>query len=133
MNPAQLLLRYQAQVDQELGVREVIERLESRLASDPEVVELEDAMQEAKAAQDVVAARLRESDRTAFGFREFLTARRSDRFQSAQRPSNCAPPPTLRCAGPAGRTLATAIRCSGGRRDALGGGHAGRGKGPFGG
>ena len=38
MNPAQLLLRYQAQVERERAVRDVIERLESRLASDPEVV-----------------------------------------------------------------------------------------------
>ncbi|HVC78812.1 MAG TPA: C4-type zinc ribbon domain-containing protein [Candidatus Micrarchaeaceae archaeon] len=75
MNPAQLLLRYQAQVERERAVREVIERLESRLASDPEVVTLEEAMQEARAAQDAVATRLRESDHTREDHRSKLRTR----------------------------------------------------------
>jgi predicted nucleic acid-binding Zn-ribbon protein len=78
MNPAQLLLRYQGQVERERAVREVIERLESRLASDPEVVTLEEAMQEARAAQDAVAARLRESDHTREDHRSKLRTREKE-------------------------------------------------------
>ena len=78
MNPAQLLLRYQAQVERERAVRNVIERLESRLASDPEVVALEEAMQEAKAAQDAVAERLRESDHAREGHRSKLRSREKE-------------------------------------------------------
>ena len=78
MNPAQLLLRYQAQVDRERAVREVIERLESRLASDPDVVTLEEAMQEAKAAQDAMSARLRESDHAREDHRSKLRTREKE-------------------------------------------------------
>ena len=78
MNPAQLLLRYQAQVEQERAVRAVIERLESRLASDPEVVSLEEAMQEARGAQDAVAARLRESDHAREDHRTKLRSREKE-------------------------------------------------------
>jgi predicted nucleic acid-binding Zn-ribbon protein len=78
MNPAQLLLRYQAQVERERAVREVIERLESRLASDPVVVELEESMSEAKAAQDAVAARLRESDHAREDHRSKLRSREKE-------------------------------------------------------
>jgi len=78
MNPGQLLLRYQGQVERERAVREVIERLESRLASDPEVVTLEEAMQEARAAQDAVAARLRESDHTREDHRSKLRTREKE-------------------------------------------------------
>jgi predicted nucleic acid-binding Zn-ribbon protein len=78
MNPAQLLLRYQAQVERERAVREVIERLESRLASDPEVVTLEEAMQEARAAQDAVAARLHDSDHTREDHRSKLRTREKE-------------------------------------------------------
>jgi predicted nucleic acid-binding Zn-ribbon protein len=78
MNPAQLLLRYQAQVERERAVREMIERLESRLASDPVVVELEESMSEAKAAQDAVAARLRESDHAREDHRSKLRSREKE-------------------------------------------------------
>jgi predicted nucleic acid-binding Zn-ribbon protein len=78
MNPAQLLLRYQAQVERERVVREVIERLESRLASDPEVVSLEEVLQEARAAQDAVAARLRESDHAREDHRSKLRSREKE-------------------------------------------------------
>jgi len=78
MNPAQLLLRYQAQVERERAVRDVIERLESRLASDPEVVTLEEAMQEAKAAQDAVAVRLGESDHAREDHRSKLRSREKE-------------------------------------------------------
>src|SRR5487761_689321 len=78
MNPAQLLLRYQAQVERERVVRESIKRLESRLESDPEVVTLEESMQEAKAAQDAVAARLRESDHAREDHRSKLRSREKE-------------------------------------------------------
>ena len=78
MNPAQLLLRYQAQVERERALREVIERVESRLQSDPEVVSQEEALQEARAAQEAVAARLRDSDHTREDHRTRLRSREKE-------------------------------------------------------
>jgi predicted nucleic acid-binding Zn-ribbon protein len=78
MNPAQLLLRYQAQVERERALREVIARLESRLEADPEVVSLEEVMREARSAQDVVAARLRESDHAREDHRSRLRSREKE-------------------------------------------------------
>jgi len=78
MKPALLLLRYQAQVERERALREVIERLESRLESDPEVVSLAEAEQAARAAQDAVAARLRESDHTREDHRSKLRSREKE-------------------------------------------------------
>ena len=78
MKPALLLLRYQAQVERERALREVIERLESRLESDPEVVSLEEAMQAARAEQDAVSARLRESDHTREDHRSKLRSREKE-------------------------------------------------------
>ena len=78
MNPAQLLLRYQAQVERERALRDVIARLESRLQADPEVVSLEEALQEARAAQAAVAARLRESDHAREDHRSKLRSREKE-------------------------------------------------------
>jgi predicted nucleic acid-binding Zn-ribbon protein len=78
MNPAQLLLRYQAQVERERALREAIAQLESRLQADPEVVSLEEAIQEARTAQDAVAARLRESDHTREDHRSKLRTREKE-------------------------------------------------------
>ena len=78
MNPAQLLLRYHAQVERERALREVISRLESRLASDPEVVSLEEALQETRSAQDVAAARLRDSDHAREDHRSKLRSREKE-------------------------------------------------------
>jgi predicted nucleic acid-binding Zn-ribbon protein len=78
MNPAQLLLRYQAQVERERALREVISRLESRLAADPEVVSLEEALQESRSAQDAAAARLRESDHAREDHRSKLRSREKE-------------------------------------------------------
>jgi predicted nucleic acid-binding Zn-ribbon protein len=78
MKPALLLLRYQAQVERERALREVIERLESRLESDPEVVSLEETAQVARAAQDAVSARLRESDHTREDHRSKLRSREKE-------------------------------------------------------
>jgi len=44
VNPAQLLLRYQALADRESRLRESIEISEQRLASDPTVAEKEEAL-----------------------------------------------------------------------------------------
>jgi predicted nucleic acid-binding Zn-ribbon protein len=78
MNPAQLLLRYQAQVERERALRDVIERLESRLEADPEVVALEEALQTARSVQDVAAARLRESDHAREDHRSRLRSREKE-------------------------------------------------------
>jgi len=78
MNPAQLLLRYHAQVERERALREVIERLESRLQSDPEVVALEEALETSRSAQEVAAARLRESDHAREGHRSKLRSREKE-------------------------------------------------------
>lgn len=78
MNPAQLLLRYQAQVERERALREVIDRLESRLQSDPEVVSLEEALQEARSTQDAIAARVRESDHAREDHRTRLHTREKE-------------------------------------------------------
>jgi uncharacterized protein len=78
MNPAQLLLRYQAQVERERALREIIERLESRLAADPEVVALEEALSAARTIQDTAAARLRESDHAREDHRSRLRSREKE-------------------------------------------------------
>jgi predicted nucleic acid-binding Zn-ribbon protein len=78
MKPALLLLRYQAHVERERGLREVVARLESRLESDPEVVSLEEALSEARSAQDAVAARLRESDHSREDHRSKLRSREKE-------------------------------------------------------
>jgi predicted nucleic acid-binding Zn-ribbon protein len=75
MNPAQLLLTHQGLVERERALRSAIARLESRLESDPEVVSLEDVLQEAQAAQEAVASRLRESDHTREDHRTKLRSR----------------------------------------------------------
>jgi predicted nucleic acid-binding Zn-ribbon protein len=78
MNPAQLLLTHQGLVERERALRSAIARLESRLESDPEVVSLDDALQEARAAQDAVAARLRDSDHTREDHRTKLRTREKE-------------------------------------------------------
>ena len=78
MNPAQLLLRYHAEVERERALRDVIVRLESRLESDPEVVALEESLQEARTAQDGTAARLRESDHAREDHRSKLRSREKE-------------------------------------------------------
>jgi predicted nucleic acid-binding Zn-ribbon protein len=78
MNPAQLLLRYQAQVERERALRDVIARLESRLEADPEVVALEEALRAARSVQEVAAARLRESDHAREDHRSRLRSREKE-------------------------------------------------------
>jgi predicted nucleic acid-binding Zn-ribbon protein len=78
MNPAQFLLRYQALVERERALRDVIARLESRLEADPEVLSQEEALQSARSAQDAVAARLRESDHNREDHRSKLRSREKE-------------------------------------------------------
>jgi predicted nucleic acid-binding Zn-ribbon protein len=69
--PAQLLLEHQRLVERERGLRDNIERASSRLESDPEVVDREATLAEARVVQEAAAARVRESDheREAHGTR----------------------------------------------------------------
>lgn len=78
MTGAQLLLQYQALVDREHVLRETIESLESRLGSDPAVVEREEALAAARARQEEFASRLRESDREREDHRTRLSKREKE-------------------------------------------------------
>lgn len=78
MNSAQLLLRYQALVDRERALRESIASTEGRLESDPAVVERQEALASARALQDEVAGRLRESDRVREDHRSRLRSREKE-------------------------------------------------------
>lgn len=62
MKPAQLLFDYYRLVERERVLREDIERVVARLESDSEVVQLEEALAEARAVQEAAAKRVRESD-----------------------------------------------------------------------
>ncbi len=78
MKPGQLLFAYQRLVERERALREGIDRIESRLASDPEVVRLEEELAEARAGQQAVAARLRESDHEREAHRTRLRTREKE-------------------------------------------------------
>src|SRR5579859_3277307 len=78
VKPAQLLFAHQRLVDRERALRDDIERVETRLASDPEVVELEEALAQARAAQDVTAAKLRDSDGEREAHRTKLRSREKE-------------------------------------------------------
>jgi uncharacterized protein len=78
VSSAQLLLRYQALVDRERTLRESIERIESRLGSDPEVVRREDALENARERQKEFAGRLTESDREREDHRSRLRKREKE-------------------------------------------------------
>jgi predicted nucleic acid-binding Zn-ribbon protein len=76
--PAQLLLEHQRLVERERGLRENIERVTSRLESDPEVVQREEALAEARSAQEATAARVRESDHEREAHRTRLRTREKE-------------------------------------------------------
>lgn len=78
MKPAQLLLQYQRLVERERALRDAIEKAESRLASDPEVVRLDEVLAGARAAQEAVAARLSESDHVREDHRTRLRSREKE-------------------------------------------------------
>ncbi len=63
MKAAQLLLAYERLVERERELRDEIERIESLLASNPDVVSAEEALATARAEQQALQLRLRESDR----------------------------------------------------------------------
>ena len=76
--PAQLLLEHQRLVERERGLRDNIERANSRLQSDPEIVEREETLVVARAAQEVTAARVRESDHEREAHRSRLRTREKE-------------------------------------------------------
>jgi uncharacterized protein len=76
--PAQLLLDHQRLVERERGLRDNIERANSRLESDPELVEREETLVEARAAQEVTATRVRESDHEREAHRTRLRTREKE-------------------------------------------------------
>ncbi len=78
MKPGQLLFEHQRLVERERVLREDIARVTSRLESDSEVVELEARLAEARAAQEAVAARLRESDHERESHRTKLRSREKE-------------------------------------------------------
>ena len=78
MKPAQLLLEYQRLVERERVLRDDIERVSARLESDPEVVQREETLAEARAAQAGTAARVRESDHEREAHRTRLRTREKE-------------------------------------------------------
>jgi predicted nucleic acid-binding Zn-ribbon protein len=78
VKPGQLLLEYQRLVERERALRQQIASLEERLRSDPEVVELEEALQAARSEHEAVAARLRESDHEREDHRTKLRSREKE-------------------------------------------------------
>jgi len=78
MKPAQLLLQYQRLIDRERVLRDDVERIESRLQSDPEVVRLEEIVEAARTAQEASSAKLHESDRAREDHRTRLRSREKE-------------------------------------------------------
>ena len=78
MKPAQLLLEHQRLVERERALRDDIERVTARLESDPEVVQREETLAEARTAQAATAARVRESDHEREAHRTRLRTREKE-------------------------------------------------------
>jgi predicted nucleic acid-binding Zn-ribbon protein len=78
MKPAQVLLAYQRLVERERELRDEIERIETLLASNPDVASAEKALADAKAKQQALELRLRESDRERETHRGRLAMRERD-------------------------------------------------------
>ncbi len=78
MKPAQLLLEHHRLVERERALRADIARVTARLESDPEVVQLEETLAEARGAQEGSAARLHESDRDREAHRTRLRTREKE-------------------------------------------------------
>jgi len=76
--PAQLLLDHQRLVERERGLRDNIERANSRLESDPEVVEREEALARARATQEAASALVRASDHEREAHRSRLRTREKE-------------------------------------------------------
>jgi uncharacterized protein len=75
MKPAQLLLAYQRLVEKERELRDDIERVESLLASDPNVAHAGESLASARASQQAIQLRLRDSDRDREAHRTRLRTR----------------------------------------------------------
>ncbi|HEV2476514.1 MAG TPA: hypothetical protein VGX22_08230, partial [Candidatus Dormibacteraeota bacterium] len=75
MKPAQLLLAYQRLIEKERELRDDIERTESLLAVNPNVVAAEEALAQARSAREALQLRLRESDRDREAHRTRLRSR----------------------------------------------------------
>jgi uncharacterized protein len=78
MKPGQLLLGYQRLVEKERELRDDIERVESVLTANPDVVGAEEALGAARAAQQAIQLRLRESDRERESHRTRLRSREKE-------------------------------------------------------
>jgi uncharacterized protein len=78
MKPAQLLLSYMRLVEKERELRDEIERVESLLASDPDVAHAEESLATAKANQQAIQLRLRDSDREREGHRTRIRTREKE-------------------------------------------------------
>jgi uncharacterized protein len=78
MKPAQLLFEHMKLVERERALRDDIARVTARLESDPDVVERETALDEARAAQESWSARLRDSDREREAHRTRLRTREKE-------------------------------------------------------
>jgi predicted nucleic acid-binding Zn-ribbon protein len=78
MKPAQLLYAHYELVSRERVLREDIERITSRLESDPEVVELEGVLAEAREREESTAAKVRESDHEREAHRTKLRTREKE-------------------------------------------------------
>jgi hypothetical protein len=78
MKPTQLLLSYMRLVEKERELRDEIERVESLLASDPNVAHADETLATAKASQLEIQLRLRESDREREAHRTRLRSREKD-------------------------------------------------------
>jgi uncharacterized protein len=78
MKPGQLLLSYMRLVERERELRDEIERVESLLASDPNVAHAEETLATAKSNQQSLQLSLRESDREREAHRTRLRSREKD-------------------------------------------------------
>jgi len=76
--PALLLLEHQRLLERERGLRDNIERANARLESDPEVVEREETLAAARAAQEAASALVRESDHEREAHRTRLRTREKE-------------------------------------------------------
>ena len=78
MKPTQLLLAYHRLVEKERELRDDIDRVESLLASDPNVAHAESALADARTQRDAIQLRLRESDRERESHRSRLRSREKE-------------------------------------------------------
>jgi uncharacterized protein len=78
MKPAQLLLAYQRLIEKERELRDDIERAESLLAVNPDVVAAEQALAAAREVQQAIQLRLIESDREREAHRTRLRSREKE-------------------------------------------------------